>query len=210
MASNEELRKQVETLRQRNTSLQREILDNNAHLSRLHENTTNLARFSGSSTPQSGGSVHSGSNTSSPKVSRQQCNLVTQGSLCQSSSAGSSPKVNRHQFSCPPTPQRLNSSGATPGQSSQTVPARGGPSLAMFVSRAQQDSAVNHLSRLQGDGTEAQTADMSESYANDSMIGEHMATLGKSVYDCCVGMGLFEHSVEKTFKLCLFLSAVIQ
>lgn len=219
MASSDELRKQVESLRQVNTSLQREILDNNAHLSRLHETTASLARFSNSSTPQSG-SIHSGSGGSSPHLSRQPINVGAQGNRCQSNSGGSSPRVSRQPVNVVSQGDRCqsNSGGSSPKvtrqqaghifsqimqnnsatnhmphsqNQSQGFQQRVTANQAGFVSRVQQETAVSHLARLQDnpasqDNSSYEGGDMSQNYTNESMEGEHMATLGKNYFECLI------------------------
>jgi len=207
MASHDELRKQVESLRQVNTSLHREILDNNAQLTRLHENTTNLARFSNSSTPRSGsvhsaGSGHSGSNSSSPKVTRQSQSLVggaPGNSRSQSDSGGSSPKVNRHQENA----THLQNNTSFHGQSNQLLqhqvatsfqsqnPTNQGFQSQRGVTNTT-SAAISHLSRLQdspayqGNMADNSTleagpnGDMNNAYGNESMVGERMAILGRA------------------------------
>lgn len=78
MSTYDDLLRQVESLRQVNSSLQREIQDNNAQLSRLQESSTHLAQYTGgtgSQTPRSQANsshVSRPTNIHSPQISRAQ------------------------------------------------------------------------------------------------------------------------------------------
>ncbi|WAR00887.1 hypothetical protein MAR_025259 [Mya arenaria] len=149
MSSHEELRKQVESLRQVNTSLQQEILHNSAHLSRLHENTTQLARLTSGSTSQS--SSQSNSNTSSPRVSRHQAASHHTG-RGQSGSSDSSPRINRQPHPAhTSTPRCLDSTRNHVGHSqpSPALQQRLFQQNSVFASWQNQESAISHLSKLQ-------------------------------------------------------------
>ncbi|XP_052794606.1 adenomatous polyposis coli homolog isoform X2 [Mya arenaria] len=199
MSSHEELRKQVESLRQVNTSLQQEILHNSAHLSRLHENTTQLARLTSGSTSQS--SSQSNSNTSSPRVSRHQAASHHTG-RGQSGSSDSSPRINRQPHPAhTSTPRCLDSTRNHIGHSqpSPALQQRLFQQNSVFASWQNQESAISHLSKLQDvpdnhqprqahvtssstQGDLSISADLSQVQGEefsftDDMDGEHMATM---------------------------------
>jgi len=155
MSSNDELRKQVESLRQKNTSLQQEILLNSTHLSRIHER---LALSSASPVHgQSNASVVAYPQTQSQVTCRSgpgsSASTPSVGSRSGPSSTGSSPRVNRHPNPSTSTPLRsventsYNVARVKPqGSIQQRLFQEQSP---LLVSKQNTESAINHLARLQ-------------------------------------------------------------